>query len=842
MIHTISLDGEWQLAGFATEAEARAGGAPAHELAAVVPGDVHLDLLHAGLLPDPYHGDNALACQWVADQWWVLRRSFTLSEAGLRERCYLVFEGVDTYAEITLNGEVVAQTNNMHVPYRLDVTGIAKPGDNEVVVRFTPPLLPNQDRDATPYLSAFWTNYRTFDRKMQCSYGWDWSHRFLNIGLWRSVRFEAVDTARIDDVFVRVALLEPHRALLDIDVSTTAYGAFEGLRYEATIADPQGGEQARWEAAASPEDGTTLMVLDPQWWWPNGAGTQPLYTATVRLLQGDECLDERVIRFGMRTIDLFIAPDDVGSSFAVRVNGRKLFMKGVDWIPMDSFPAATTPERYQELLTLLRGANMNMLRVWGGGVYERPEFYELCTEMGLLVWHDFMFACAHYPEDHPDWLANVHEELRHQFRALRNHTSIAVWCGNNENGMNVNTAEYYAGKDLFEGFLRKLCATDASRPYRITTPYGGELPNGAEHGTTHWGAWMECTRQPEAERFWNKLKDWGGRFQAEIHLMGAPPVRSLRRFLSEADFADPLNSVWEHHCKDNPHSGCDMNMLERLDYFASVWYGAPNGRRSLADLRAFQHRDMVTWHAEEHRRNMFFCAGALYWMSHDCWPTISGALVDYYMAQKAGYFGAKRGFKPVLAAIDVWNDRVDVVICSDRPDAFMADVLVEGMDFDGTCHFAERISPVIAGDAATKVFSKRAAGFVDAPLVAVHVLEGDRALDRTVAFMGLPKDHDIPDTALHVESTREEDVVTLQISTESFAQVVTIEPETVDGPTAHDPVTMPAQWDAVDLSDCYFHLIPRVPREVTVRLRHPERTPALVVRAWNADAVRVPLG
>ncbi len=844
---TLSLDGEWQLTGYGSGEAAKAGGEAEFSLAATVPGDVHLDLLRTGQLPDPYFSENALECQWVAEKWWTYRRTFTLEAGDLGDRDTLVFEGIDTYATVLLNGEAVAETDNMHVPWRFDVTGKARVGENTLEVRFLPPLLPMSKRDASKYSAAFFTNYRVFDRKMQCSYGWDWCHRFLNIGLWRSVRFESARRGRIDDVFVRVGLLESNRALVDVDVACEALTAHADPTVRVVIEDAGGVEQARWEAKADGHLSTTLTVVHPRYWWPNGDGDQYLYTARVSLLEGGEERDTRTIPFGMRTVDILEEPDAVGASFTVRINGEKRFMKGADWVPMDSFPASVTPERYREVLTLFRDAHFNMLRVWGGGIYEAPAFYEICTELGILLWHDFMFACAEYPEDDPDFLAKVERELPLAFRALRNHTCIAVWCGNNENGMNHPTGKYYYGKHLYEGFLRRLFETDPSRPHRITTPYGGEQPNGSESGTTHWGAWMECTRTPEPENFTKKLKDWGGRFQAEIHIKGAPPERSLARFLTEAELADPLGSAWLHHSKDNPHGGCDLNMLERLDLFASTWYGAPDARRGRAALRAYQLREMVARHAEEHRRQMYHCSGALFWMSHDCWPAVSGALVDYYMAQTAGYFGAKHAFQPVLVSGEIWEDTARVVLCNDLREAFDAVVDVETVDFAGTVHWADRLTCHVPANAATTVFEAPLAEIMPEPchghVLTARLYRDDVLLGKTVVLPLLPREMAIPDITLSAEIVeRTGTEVTLALRAGGFAHVVTIDPEGNLPGGPHDPTGMPEQWDAVVLSDNYFHLLAGEERNIHVRLRYPGKVERLTVRAWNADPVAVSLG
>ena len=220
-------------------------------------------------------------------------------------------------------------------------------------------------------------------------------------------------------------------------------------------------------------------------------------------------------------------------------------------MPFDSFPAAPTRERYREILKLTRDANINMLRVWGGGIYESPDFYEACDEFGILIWQDFMFACGHYPEDDNEWLANVKHELPIAFNNLKNYTCIAVWCGNNECGMNILNEAEYSGKKLFEGFLKKLCETDPTRPYRITSPYGGEDVNSPDIGDMHFGAWVECARVYEPEKFSEYVTEkCNGRFHSEIHTMGAPPIRSLKRFMSDKEISESCGEVWEYHTRN----------------------------------------------------------------------------------------------------------------------------------------------------------------------------------------------------------------------------------------------------------------------------------------------------
>ena len=506
-------------------------------------------------------------------------------------------------------------------------------------------------------------------------------------------------------------------------------------------------------------------------------------TAPVKtLIDIDEPLDSKTYRFGIRTIEIEQTDDKRGSSFIFKINGKRRFIKGANWVPIDSFPASATASRYREILRLAKDANINMLRVWGGGVYESPNFYQACDELGIMIWQDFMFACGHYPDDDPQWLTNVQQELQHAFHSLRNHTSIVLWCGNNECGMNIPTDKNYPGKNLYEGFLKDLCQSDPTRPYRITSPYDGEDPNSPDQGDMHFGAWVESAIANEPENFSEYVTQrCTGRFHSEIHTMGSPPLRSLQRFMSEDDINDKYGPAWEFHTRNNPYDQCLQTYIQRMAAFYLAYYGPPTPTRLHTDMLAYQQHEIITQHTEHHRRAMFDCGGVLFWSMNEPWPCICGSLVDYYLAQKAGYFAAKRRFKPTIISIQRQPDQTSVWICNDLLEGFDAKVDFAAESFDGRQSIKRSAEFYINPNSANRVFdiSPQDISTLDPTqcFLTASLTRAGKQIDRTITPINLPQQWNLPEASLTASTNQlTNDTIELTVSTDAFAQAVTIEP------------------------------------------------------------------
>ncbi|RZL30935.1 MAG: glycoside hydrolase family 2 protein, partial [Rubrivivax sp.] len=448
-------------------------------LPATVPGTAHGALLAAGRMPDPFYGRNEAEVGWVAERTWAWRTAFDVAELSPQED--LVFDGLDTYCTVWLNGEQLFSSDNMFVPRRVDVRGLLRPGRNELVLRFDPPLARAREVEAVHGKRALWNgdSARLHARKAQYHFGWDWGPELVVSGPWRPVRRHGW-AARIDDLHCRSDVNAAARTAT-LQVAARLQGTATRCHFE--LLDPQGRSVATREVAAADAAVATLAATDVQLWWPRGLGGQPLYTLVMRLQdERGQVLAEDRRRIGLRTLRLVQAPvaGEAGSSFHFEVNGQDLFAGGANWIPDDSLLERITPARYRERVAQAAAANMNMLRVWGGGIYEHDAFYDACDEFGLLVWQDFMFACGIYPADEA-FQRSVRAEAEAAVKRLRHHACLALWCGNNEDYMIAESlglagpgvpAERFEARAIYEGLLPEVCAAlDPDRAYWPGSPF-----------------------------------------------------------------------------------------------------------------------------------------------------------------------------------------------------------------------------------------------------------------------------------------------------------------------------------------------------------------------------------
>ncbi len=400
-------------------------------MSGTVPGTVHTDLLANGKIPDPFYRMNEEDVQWVDSQQWVYRRDFDVDENFLKEkRIELVAEGLDTYTSIRINGKQVGTTADMFVEHRFNAKKFLRSGKNFIEIAFDSPVLRSKALEKKHgVLAANHEQHRMYARKAQYSFGWDWGPRLTTSGIWRSIRLEAHAHAAMQSPFVKVISLTKREAVVELSIGVSLFAAAP-LRLHTEIC----GEKvivADERRAKKGEMKFRLRIKKPQLWWPNGYGEQPMYRAIFSLVSNDEEVERLEVPFALRTVRLLQEPDKEGASFIIEMNGEKIFCKGADWIPSDSFIPRITDATYEKLLGMAKSANMNMLRVWGGGIYEQEIFYKLCDRLGLMVWQDFMFACAEYPED--SWfMKQVSDEAEKAVKRLRNHPSIVLWCGNNE--------------------------------------------------------------------------------------------------------------------------------------------------------------------------------------------------------------------------------------------------------------------------------------------------------------------------------------------------------------------------------------------------------------------------
>ncbi len=623
-------------------------------LPARVPGCIHTDLLRHGLIQDPFFGRNETTLQWIERRDWRYRARFDFSgDLAAAGQVDLVFDGLDTLAELKLNGISLGRSENMFIAYRWDVRGLLRPTGNLLELVF---------HNTLDYLRAHeaWQPFRERNdpvggrsriRKEQCQYAWDWGPRFVTCGVWRPIRLESWSGARLDEV----ALRQEHCADGSVRLLATPkmVGARGGETAVLTVAVD--GEAQLTSEPAQGEAVVAVAICSPRLWWPRGQGAQPLYTVTLTLRAADGAvLDTWRRRVGLRKIELVRATDADGESFTFQVNGRPIFAKGANWIPDHAFVTECTRERYQERLSAAADAHMNMIRVWGGGIYEHDDFYDVCDELGLLVWQDFMFACAIYPGA-PEFCDLVRREAEHQVRRLRHHACLALWCGNNEIVMmdiyiaelRRDPAKFADYRRIFHGVLPEVVAAcDPATPYWPSSPWTPvEYSQDANHeraGDTHfWEVWH--ARAPV--KAYEKLTT---RFCSEFGMQSYASAELAETFCPP-NALNVFSFVMESHQKNGGGNATMLHyMAQRFRYV--------DGYANLAYLSQLNQAYCMKVGVEHFRHRMPRTMGALYWQINDCWPVASWSSIEFGGRWKALHHEARRFFAPSLVYLRTEGD------------------------------------------------------------------------------------------------------------------------------------------------------------------------------------------
>jgi beta-mannosidase len=811
---SVELRGPWV---FRQATHAGKAAAASHDwLPATVPGCVHTDLLANHKIADPFVGMNEKDQQWIDKEDWEYRTTFTADDALLaRERVELDFLGLDTYAEVFVNGAPVLTADNMFRSWRVAVKSHLHAGENTLLIRFRSPIkhvmpayerlgyiLPANNDQATPMVSMY-------TRKAPYHYGWDWGPRFVTSGVWRPVRLEAWDAARIDDVHALQTSLTDARATLRV---TTTIVASHAGRAQLRLSLAGGGPLA--EAGAPLKAGRNDIDVDvaierPERWWPNGLGAPHLYTIAAELSVAGVVRDTRTVRVGLRTLEVIHRDDKDGKSFTVEVNGAPVFMKGANYIPSDSFLDRVTFDRYRFLVKSAADTHMNMLRVWGGGIYEDDRFYDLCDEMGILVWQDFMFACAMYPGDAP-FIENVRQEAIENVRRLRNHPSLALWAGNNEMEVawkewgwqakfHLNKAAqdkiWRAYKRVFYDVLPKVVAEeDPGRFYTRSSPSANDdriQANKVGYGDMHyWGVW-------HAEAPYTDYGPNTSRFMSEYGFQSFPELPSVARYATPADYdiESPVMLSHQRHPRGNPlvRTYMDRDFRKPKD-FASFLY-----------MSQVLQATVIGYAAEAHRRRMPYNQGSLYWQLDDCWPVASWAGIDYFGRWKALHYAARRFFAPILLSTVEEAGEIHVYGVSDLRAPTRGQLTLRLVDFEGRELWRQASDVTLAANASAVLSTwPRASALQGAdPAHVVLVAElasslGGEHLARSLFYFEKTKDLALPEPELSVAVTPHASGAgaSVRVAARRLARAVRLEA---------DPA--PARREEM-FSDNYFDLLP----------------------------------
>jgi beta-mannosidase len=639
-------------------------------LPASVPGGVHTDLLVLGRIPDPFVGDNEKRVQWVAEADWEYRCQFSAAPELLRQpHIWLVCDGLDTLATLVLNGHELGHTDNMFRRYEWEVKPYLLEGANDLTIAFSSPVkyaAENQVIRPLPGVSQAIPGGPHL-RKAPCQFGWDWGPQLPPIGIWKDIRLEGYGGVRLSDVHLRQEHADGGVA---VEVRVSVQHWDEALLAAGVRITAPNGEILEAKAAITARDGIKVKVPipNPELWWPNGYGGQPLYQVEVSLVSADtsrtDVLDLRSYQLGLRTIELRQQEDQWGRSFVFVVNGIPILAKGSNWIPADSFPTRITGEHLEGLIRSAAETHHNMLRVWGGGLYEEERFYDLCDRYGILVWQEFIFSCSVYPLDVPAFLENIRMEVVENVRRLRHRASLALWCGNNEMewgwvDWNWKSPELQDLKLAYDRFfhhtLPAWCqAEDPDHSYWPSSPSSNTPfldPNGQRQGDAHyWDVWHG--RNP-----FTSYRDQYPRFMSEFGFQALPPLATIRTYADEPDW-NMTSYIMELHQKNA--SGNSLMVGQMLDTFR-----LPRDFVSLVYLSMALQAEGIRYGVEHWRRHPDRVAGILYWQLNDCWPVASWSSLDYFGRWKALHYAARRFFAPLMLSIEDRSPEQGVYVSND---------------------------------------------------------------------------------------------------------------------------------------------------------------------------------
>ena len=788
-------------------------------LPAVVPGDVHLDLMANRKIPNPFYGDNESKLQWIQNESWEYRMSFDVTASLLsRSHVDLVFDGLDGPAKVYLNGNMVLAGINSFRVWRVPAKSLLHPGKNELRVEFASPVKAAEEIAAKdPWQAKTKTAAKTYLRKPAYEYGWDWGPTFVTSGIWKPVRLEAWDKARIADFAIRQRDVTKDVAHIDaqVEIEAATTGAARIAVSYRGHGDPLAGKAPSATVVADLHPGTNLIdvpieIRQPKLWWPAGYGEQARYDFDAHLLTDNSApLEDRTVTTGLRSIVLDRHPDKWGRSFQFLVNGIPVFAKGADVIPFDSFPNRVTTADYRRILQSARDANMNMIRHWGGGYYETDEFYQICDELGIMVWQDFMFGNDWQPGTY-DFKLNIEAEAEDQVRRLRNHPSIVIWSGNNETEVALDWGErgalpanvkFQMWQDYlteFSGILNRVVERlDSETPYWPSSPSADyeELSPTYQSGDAHiWDVWHG--RVP-----FSTYEKHNSRFVTEYGFQSFPEMRTIESFTEPADRTSIFTSVLLVHQKNNEGNSIIHDYLLRD-------YPEPKDFASFLYVSQVLQAEGIKIGAEHFRRSRPETMGSIFWQLNDCWPVASWSSIDYYGRWKALQYYARRFYNDVLVSPHQENGGVNVYVVSDRTAPLSGDLRLRVMTFDGQV-LIDKHQPVEVTPLSSKIYLQLpmedalTAKNIDRTkvFVATDLTSGGNVVSSNIIYLSPTVEIHLPPAPLKTELTKGADGYKLRVTAPVLARDVFVSLGELDA----------------DYSDNYFDLLPGQSAEITIK-------------------------
>ncbi|MBO9154646.1 glycoside hydrolase family 2 protein [Chitinophaga sp. GCM10012297] len=789
---------------------------------ATVPGTVHTDLLAHQLIPDPFAGANEKGLQWIDKKDWEYRTSMLVPPATFDQydELALDFSGLDTYADVYLNDQLILQTGNMFVGRQVPVKSALKPGLNHLRIYFHSPIahdMPKFMKDRLVYPAGNDADdipLSVYARKAPYHYGWDWGPRYVTSGIWRPVYFVAWNKAQLKDVWIKQQTLTDAAAQMEarLKLDVKQAGVYKFVVQGADKSFNTKTITATLSAGAN-ETAISFTIPKPKRWWPNGLGTQHLYPVTVSVVYGKDTVQQMRRKIGLRTVEVVNEKDDMGTSFYVKVNGHPVFMKGANYIPSDNFLPRTSRGKYRKMFEDMQASHFNMIRVWGGGIYENDQFYELADEKGILVWQDFMFACTLYPSD-KDFLEQVKEETAYNITRLRNHPSLALWCGNNEIAVAIKNwgwKEGYAYTDeqwqqmlkgydtLFLDILKnEVQRHDPGRFYFPSSPISnwGKAED-FRHGDNHyWGVW-------HGMEWFEALNTHVPRFMSEYGFQSFPELNTVRTYADSSQWN--INSfVMQAHQKSFTRGNAAIKTY--MDHY----YREPRNFPAFLYLSQVLQAEGMKVGMEAHRRNMPFCMGTLYWQFNDCWPGASWSGIDYFGRWKALQYFVKEAYKPILVSNTMENGELKTFVINDLLSDEKLELVTQLIDTEGKVLHENTLPLTAKANTSKVVLSIRKETLLNgtAPekvILYTKLVKNNQPVSENVFYFVAPRDLQLPEPVITTHVMETEGKISVRVSTDKLAKNVCLLLEDDNGVSA--------------FSDNYFDLLPGVSRTLTLDTR-----------------------
>lgn len=727
-------------------------------LSAEVPGEVHMDLFKNDIIKDPFVANNEDDLQWISKENWEYKTTFLVNKIALsRKHLELNFNGLDTYANVYLNDSLILKANNAFRKFSIDVKSILKTENELKIVFENTTISENKAKAKLPYQLP--EGNRVFTRKAQFMYGWDWAPKFVTSGISKPIELVAWDAFKIDNINVRQLTLNENKSGLAIEIDSNSKFK-KDYEYDVFIDDSLYNSFSEIPRI-TPYLILPVLIKNPKRWWPHNLGEPYLYDIKVVVKDGNKVLDSISVKKGLRTIELVTEKDSIGKSFYFKVNDVPVYAKGANYIPQNSFQNQVNGKHYKKLLDDVVDANMNMLRVWGGGIYENDIFYDLCDEKGILVWQDFMFACAMYPGDKA-FLENVKMEAEQQVKRLRNHASIALWCGNNESSEGWKRWGWQDGRSenekneiwnnylkLFDTILPKIVTQNSDTDYWESSPsYGRGNPKYKTEGDAHdWWIWHD-------EYPFEHLQENVPRFMSEFGFQSFPSYEAIK-YINGNDSVSISSQAFSSHQKHARGFQIIKNYMERD-------FPVPDNDADYVYVSQLLQALGITMGIEAQRRAKPYNMGTLYWQLNDCWPVTSWSSIDYFGNWKALHYKAKRSFEDVLLSNKISDDLIEFHVVNDLLVPINGKLKIEIRTFEGNLIWdTEKAfkTPKLSSEIEYRISSK-GFGFNKRKTVLITEFNGQTRLDYFVS----PKDLKLPQGDIQQKITKNDAGFSIELS------------------------------------------------------------------------------